>query len=237
MKILFNPTSRQHTIPFASPTATRALNRSKLSGRDVLVPPAGAATPPACPYLRAAPAVVAAAAAFVAARGAVHGEGAAGADGGEADPAGARRHAHPRPHPAARGPPRGSARRRPVPLVAHHHRRRRALQRPPGQVARRSRAHKWRSACAGDAEFRCAQVCKVYVSVFGDERGKKVAIEGLKAKTKYVRSQIGKRMKLRLTPEIRFIEDESMERGSRVGYICIYFYWIRVYLFDYFCMM
>jgi ribosome-binding factor A len=60
------------------------------------------------------------------------------------------------------------------------------------------------------------QVCKVYVSVFGDERGKQVAIEGLKAKTKYVRSQIGKRMKLRLTPEIRFIEDESMERGSRV---------------------
>ncbi|KAJ1257860.1 hypothetical protein BS78_10G028700 [Paspalum vaginatum] len=60
------------------------------------------------------------------------------------------------------------------------------------------------------------QVCKVYVSVFGDERGKKVAIEGLKAKTKYVRSQIGKRMKLRLTPEIRFIEDESMERGSRI---------------------
>lgn len=60
------------------------------------------------------------------------------------------------------------------------------------------------------------QVCKVYVSVFGDERGKKVAIAGLKAKTKYVRSQIGKRMKLRLTPEIRFIEDESMERGSRI---------------------
>jgi len=60
------------------------------------------------------------------------------------------------------------------------------------------------------------QVCKVYVSVFGDERGKKVAIDGLKAKTKYVRSQIGKRIKLRLTPEIRFIEDESMERGSRI---------------------
>jgi hypothetical protein len=67
--------------------------------------------------------------------------------------------------------------------------------------------------------------------VFGDERGKKVAIEGLKAKTKYVRSQIGKRMKLRLTPEIRFIEDESMERGSRVGYIFIYVYWIRIYRF------
>ncbi|KAL4585203.1 hypothetical protein LXL04_009818 [Taraxacum kok-saghyz] len=60
------------------------------------------------------------------------------------------------------------------------------------------------------------QVVKVYVSVFGDERGKEVAISGLKSKAKYVRGQLGKRMKLRLTPEIRFIEDESIERGSRV---------------------
>lgn len=57
---------------------------------------------------------------------------------------------------------------------------------------------------------------KVYVSVFGDDRGKDVAIAGLKSKAKYVRSELGKRMKLRLTPEVRFIEDESMERGSRV---------------------
>jgi len=70
----------------------------------------------------------------------------------------------------------------------------------------------------------------VRVGVWGRE-GKKVAIEGLKAKTKYVRSQIGKRMKLRLTPEIRFIEDESMERGSRVGYKFICFYGIRIQLF------
>ncbi|KAJ6845150.1 putative ribosome-binding factor A, chloroplastic [Iris pallida] len=60
------------------------------------------------------------------------------------------------------------------------------------------------------------QVVKVYVSVFGDERGKDVAIAGLKSKAKYVRSELGRRMKLRLTPEIRFIEDESLERGSRV---------------------
>lgn len=60
------------------------------------------------------------------------------------------------------------------------------------------------------------QVVKVYVSVFGDERGKEVALAGLKSKAKYVRGELGKRMKLRLTPEIRFIEDESLERGSRV---------------------
>ncbi|XP_022747876.1 probable ribosome-binding factor A, chloroplastic [Durio zibethinus] len=60
------------------------------------------------------------------------------------------------------------------------------------------------------------QVVKVYVSVFGDERGKDVALAGLKSKAKYVRSELGKRIKLRLTPEIRFIEDESLERASRV---------------------
>ncbi|KAL8160092.1 hypothetical protein V2J09_001629 [Rumex salicifolius] len=61
-----------------------------------------------------------------------------------------------------------------------------------------------------------AHVVKVYVSIFDDERGRDVALSGLKAKAKYVRGQLGKRMKLRLTPEVRFIEDESFERGSRV---------------------
>ncbi|KAL5985914.1 hypothetical protein ACLOJK_027904 [Asimina triloba] len=60
------------------------------------------------------------------------------------------------------------------------------------------------------------QVVKVYVSIFGDERGRAVAMAGLKSRAKYVRSQLGRRIKLRLTPEIYFIEDESIERGSRV---------------------
>ncbi|GAB2267639.1 hypothetical protein Dimus_002620 [Dionaea muscipula] len=60
------------------------------------------------------------------------------------------------------------------------------------------------------------QVVKVYVSIFGDARGRDVALSGLKAKSKYVRSQLGRRMKLRLTPEIYFLEDESIEQGSRV---------------------
>jgi hypothetical protein len=78
------------------------------------------------------------------------------------------------------------------------------------------------------------QVAKVYVSVFGDERGKEVAMAGLKAKAKYVRSQLGRRMKLRLTPEIRFIEDESFERGSRVRIMilgaCCYGYTLYVFI-------
>ncbi|KAJ4804142.1 Ribosome-binding factor A [Rhynchospora pubera] len=60
------------------------------------------------------------------------------------------------------------------------------------------------------------QIAKVYVSVFGDKRGKEVAIEGLKSKAKYIRSQLGKRMRLRITPLLRFIEDDSIERGCGV---------------------
>eukprot|EP00898_Chlorokybus_atmophyticus_P003182 jgi/Chlat1/3865/Chrsp26S04157 len=60
------------------------------------------------------------------------------------------------------------------------------------------------------------QVAKVYISVFGDEREKTVAMAGLKAKEGYVRSGIGRRVRLRLTPEIRFIYDDSFARGTQV---------------------
>lgn len=60
------------------------------------------------------------------------------------------------------------------------------------------------------------QVVKVFISVYGDEREQEVALEGLKAKAKYVRMGLGKRMSLRMTPEVRFVKDESLERGSRV---------------------
>ena len=37
---------------------------------------------------------------------------------------------------------------------------------------------------------------------------------------RYVRKKIGASMKLRLTPEIRFIYDEANERGERVMHLC-----------------
>ena len=63
----------------------------------------------------------------------------------------------------------------------------------------------------------CVQVAKVYVSVYGDERGQTIAMEGLKSREGYVRAGLGKRMRLRVTPVVRFIKDESYERGSKVG--------------------
>ena len=61
------------------------------------------------------------------------------------------------------------------------------------------------------------QVVKVYVSILGDERGKKNAINGLKRMEQYVRRKIGQKVSLRLTPEIRFIYDDSFERGQKVN--------------------
>lgn len=60
------------------------------------------------------------------------------------------------------------------------------------------------------------QVAKVYVSVCADDRGQEIAIKGLKAKHKYVQSQLGKRMRLRITPEVRFIQDDSLARGTEI---------------------
>ena len=89
------------------------------------------------------------------------------------------------------------------------------------------------------------QVAKVYVSIFSDEQGKAVAMAGLTklegcagargmwgftltfldlasvhslagVYVRYVRKHIGSRMRLRLTPEIRFINDDSIQREERV---------------------
>ena len=57
---------------------------------------------------------------------------------------------------------------------------------------------------------------KVFYSVFGSDEQKektKEAIEQNKPKSRY---EVGKRIRLRVTPELRFIYDESIERGSKV---------------------
>lgn len=60
---------------------------------------------------------------------------------------------------------------------------------------------------------------KVYYSVFGSEEQKEKTIETVKQNTSKIRYEIGKRIRLRLTPELRFIYDNSIERGSKVNEI------------------
>lgn len=75
------------------------------------------------------------------------------------------------------------------------------------------------SAIASVTEVRITsdlQVAKVYISIFSDPIGKQNAMEELARLQPYVRKKIGSSMSLRLTPEIRFIYDESHDRGERV---------------------
>ncbi|KAF6264296.1 ribosome-binding factor A-domain-containing protein [Scenedesmus sp. NREL 46B-D3] len=61
------------------------------------------------------------------------------------------------------------------------------------------------------------QVVKVYVSVYSDEMGKERAIANLKRIAPYVRGRIGQALKLRLTPEVRFEHDNSLDELERVS--------------------
>lgn len=63
---------------------------------------------------------------------------------------------------------------------------------------------------------RDLQVAKVYISVYSDDEGRERAFAGLKKLEGYVRKHIGQRIRLRMTPEIRFIPDDSFDRSQRV---------------------
>ncbi|MDJ0737310.1 MAG: 30S ribosome-binding factor RbfA [Nostocaceae cyanobacterium] len=60
------------------------------------------------------------------------------------------------------------------------------------------------------------QHAKIYVSIYGTDEAKAQTMAGLKSATGYVRSELGARVRLRRTPEVIFIEDLSIERGTKV---------------------
>ena len=60
------------------------------------------------------------------------------------------------------------------------------------------------------------QHAKVYVSIYGTEEAKSETMAGLKSATGFVRSELGSRVRLRRTPEVIFIADDSIEEGNKV---------------------
>jgi ribosome-binding factor A len=51
---------------------------------------------------------------------------------------------------------------------------------------------------------------KVFVSVYGDIEQ---SLEALRSARGFIRKEVGKRIKLRITPELLFEKDESIEKG------------------------
>jgi ribosome-binding factor A len=57
---------------------------------------------------------------------------------------------------------------------------------------------------------------KVYLSVLGSEEQKEESLKAIARGTGFIRSELGKRMRLRHTPELVFKFDSSIEYGSRI---------------------
>ena len=60
------------------------------------------------------------------------------------------------------------------------------------------------------------QHAKVFVSIYGSSSAQKETMEGLQASTAFVRRSLGRQIRLRHTPEIRFIQDSSLEKGDQL---------------------
>ena len=60
---------------------------------------------------------------------------------------------------------------------------------------------------------------KVYVSALCSEEKKKEILKGLNSSAGFVRKEISSRTKLRYTPELNFVIDDSIEYGSHINKI------------------
>lgn len=58
--------------------------------------------------------------------------------------------------------------------------------------------------------------CKVYVSSLEGLEATKEALKGLKSAAGYIRREIGARLDMRRSPEIRFIADDSIAYSARL---------------------
>ena len=56
---------------------------------------------------------------------------------------------------------------------------------------------------------------KVFVSVYGAE--KTTTLKGLESASPYIRSELGKRMRMKFIPELLFRYDDSVERGAHIN--------------------
>ncbi|MFO7976847.1 MAG: 30S ribosome-binding factor RbfA [Candidatus Hydrogenedentota bacterium] len=56
----------------------------------------------------------------------------------------------------------------------------------------------------------------VYVSLFGDESERKRSLAALRNSAGWLRGEIGRRLRMRYAPEIRFFEDTSIDEAFRL---------------------
>jgi ribosome-binding factor A len=60
------------------------------------------------------------------------------------------------------------------------------------------------------------QHAKIFVSIYGSDEARAETMAALHSAAGYIRSNLGKRVRLRRTPEVLFAEDFSLARGTEM---------------------
>ncbi|MCY4070723.1 MAG: 30S ribosome-binding factor RbfA [Chloroflexi bacterium] len=60
-------------------------------------------------------------------------------------------------------------------------------------------------------------VAKIYVSAMGDESRQDTVMAGLRRANGFLRREVGKRIRLRSTPELHFYWDHTLEHAERIN--------------------
>jgi len=60
------------------------------------------------------------------------------------------------------------------------------------------------------------QHCKIFVSIYGSADDQQQALAGLRSAAPYVKGELGRRLKMRRTPEVVFVLDRGLEQGTSV---------------------
>ncbi len=58
---------------------------------------------------------------------------------------------------------------------------------------------------------------RVYVSVLGAEAEQEAALEGLRSSRGFLQAKLGEELRMKRTPTLEFVYDESIERGMRMS--------------------
>lgn len=59
-------------------------------------------------------------------------------------------------------------------------------------------------------------LARVYVRVTGGDEERKEAMKGLDAASSFIRRELGSMLHIRRLPELRFLEDETLEQANRI---------------------
>lgn len=57
---------------------------------------------------------------------------------------------------------------------------------------------------------------RIFVSIFGDDKKRKLSMAGLRHATGFVQKELGRRIRMRVFPEVSFVLDESIDKAFKI---------------------